>query len=56
MGVVNKTKPRLVVDVSEEFHKTIKKQALELGITISGYIIKALIEKMENDMKRVPHE
>ena len=51
---MNKTPKRIVIEVSDEFHKEIKKRAIDRNISIKKYFMRAILEliKREKDYER----
>lgn len=44
-----KRKLRIIVEVPPTFHLMIKKRAMESGMSMKAYVLKALVEKNERD-------
>lgn len=45
-------KKRLVLEVTEDFHREIKSEAAFRGITIRKYILQAIFDRMKHDKIR----
>jgi hypothetical protein len=50
-NIMETNKKRLVVEMEQDLHHEIKKQALFRNITVRKYIIQAVIERMKRDEK-----
>jgi hypothetical protein len=44
-----RNKLRIIVEVPPRLHLLIKKRAMESGLTMKAYVLKALMEKNERD-------